>query len=246
MYLVVGLIVVPIALLSFFGMFFAKGARLGSLLLFLIFGVGGGSLLQALEPSDMKAKDAADALGVETTKLKPDEAKQFSIAMIAAGETCDQNTSILKRVSDDVDSSSLYAGLKNAERSCRQAALTTKSTELPVSASGKIRAALKEAKTSCELAHSYKAEAFGKLAKATDQGGRPSLVAEARSQLARATAEANDCGQRIQAAFAEDGVELARKGPNRGRSGKASQMPSPPVDPDPTHHQVEQSVVPAG
>lgn len=123
-------------------------------------------------------------------------------------ERCDAP---VRRAGEVVGTGNAYAAfrpVKAASEACRDAWLGIDRIEIPRSAKGEVKKALREARERCSTAAVVKKEAMDRMAKVLDGDDKPSTMAALQDSLKRGTDLSSGCWLGFLAAATEAGLEM--------------------------------------
>lgn len=174
--------------------------------------VAGATMLPPPPATDATAKPAA-AAAQAAPAAKPEGMTQAEFNLVWSGvkarmERCDGP---LRRAGEAVGTGDPYAAyqpVKIASDSCRQAWMDIGGVEIPKSAKGEVKTAMREAREICSSAALAKMDAMDKMAKVLDGDARPSAMSGLKEQLESGQALASGCWIKFMDAAQKAGLSL--------------------------------------
>ena len=170
--------------------------------LFIILGsmagcVAGGSMMPQAPASTVAAAEKITPQA-ETAPAKPAGMTQaeFDAVWSQVKVKMEQCDAPLRRAGEAVGTGDVYAvftPVKAAGEACKAVWLDMGRIEIPRSAKGEVKAAMKEAQDICENAAYLKMEAMEQMAKVLDGDARPSAMADLQDKLERGKTLASGC-----------------------------------------------------
>lgn len=170
--------------------------------LFIILGSMGGCVAGATmvppAPATTPAKGEAKTTPPEPAVVKATGMTQteFDAVWSQVKVKMEQCDAPLRRAGEAVGTGDVYAAftpVKAAGEACKAVWLDMGRIEIPRSAKGEVKTAMKEAQDICESAAYLKMEAMEQMAKVLDGDGRPSAMADLQEKMERGKTLASGC-----------------------------------------------------